>query len=423
MKENETRFLSGANIGRIMQWLLIAVVLCYYLIFPSVSVLYKLSIVPYMFTVVDPGRDSWDIAKTEPKVPSILHGLTPEEGHIPPQEWETTYNSCQGVHWRYGDGKEYSFKLYHDKDMRKFMKTYYPWFLETYDAYPQHIQRVDAARYFIMRKFGGIYLDLDVGCRRSLDNLRRLEKVTLVVPATTPLGISNDFFMAAPEHPFLVFVTERLTQFAGACSWSSYLSVMFSTGPAFFTLALYDYCRTASRQEQEEIGLLSNDDYTKRVLWHVYGSSWITGDGTVIMWVFDNSRTGVVLLIMCMLCFVLCKKQRAMQAKMKNVDSAWDWAGIMLTASKEEALHLPERVREARWAFKDKYKESRDKLSRIWNQVKSYSDEDEEVTLLARGRRRKKKKESRRKVRYGRGEKEGTERDEARTHAHLVEQV
>ena len=172
MKEKEAsplhrlyRRLLGTDCGRIIQWLLIVAALCYYMIFPAILVLYKLSIVPHLFTVVDPGRDSWDIAKTEPKVPSILHGLTPEEGHIPPQEWETTYNSCQGVHWRYENGKEreYSFKLYHDKDMRKFIKSYYPWFLDTYDAYPQHIQRVDAARYFIMRKFGGIYLDLDVG--------------------------------------------------------------------------------------------------------------------------------------------------------------------------------------------------------------------------------------------------------------------
>ena len=393
--------LSGISTGPILQWSVLLAVVCYYVAFPAMSIAYRLAVVPHLFSVVDPGRDSWDIATVEPKVPSILHGLTPEEKHIPPQEWETTYNSCQGVHWRYGDGKEYSFKLYHDKDMRKFMKTYYPWFLETYDAYPQHIQRVDAARYFIMRKFGGIYLDLDVGCRRSLDNLRRLDKVNLVVPATSPLGISNDFFMAAPEHPFLVLVTERLIKSADACWWSSYLSVMFSTGPAFFTLALYDYYGGASTSEREKIGLLSNYDYTRRVLWHVYGSSWIKGDGTVIMWVFNHVAMGALLLLAFVCCFYLRSIQKASQNKMRNVDSMLDWAGIVLVASKDEVIDLSERVKsragKARSAITDRVRSEKERLSQFWTKYKDDSDEGGATKSDRERHSRKKRKKGRRR--------------------------
>ncbi len=37
----------------------------------------------------------------------------------------------------------------------------YPWFLDTWDAYPFDIERADAIRYFALAHYGGVYLDLD----------------------------------------------------------------------------------------------------------------------------------------------------------------------------------------------------------------------------------------------------------------------
>ena len=41
-----------------------------------------------------------------------------------------------------------------------------------YDGYGFGIQRADAMRLFFLHKFGGIYIDLDIECKRSLDFLR-----------------------------------------------------------------------------------------------------------------------------------------------------------------------------------------------------------------------------------------------------------
>ena len=41
-----------------------------------------------------------------------------------------------------------------------------------YDGYGYGIQRADAMRLFFLHKHGGIYIDLDIECRRSLDFLR-----------------------------------------------------------------------------------------------------------------------------------------------------------------------------------------------------------------------------------------------------------
>lgn len=50
-----------------------------------------------------------------------------------------------------------------------FIATNYPWFLSTYEGYQFPVQRVDSLRYFLMLKFGGIYIDLD--------NVRRLSSL------------------------------------------------------------------------------------------------------------------------------------------------------------------------------------------------------------------------------------------------------
>lgn len=47
------------------------------------------------------------------------------------------------------------------------MAKHYPSFLPTFDSYKYPIQRADAIRYFVLHRFGGIYMDLDVGCKRD----------------------------------------------------------------------------------------------------------------------------------------------------------------------------------------------------------------------------------------------------------------
>lgn len=80
------------------------------------------------------------------------------------------------------------------------LQDHYPWFLPTYLAYPYHIQRVDAIRYFLLYHYGGVYIDLDMGCRKRLDFMRQYN---FTAPLTHPGGISNDVLAAAPGATYL----------------------------------------------------------------------------------------------------------------------------------------------------------------------------------------------------------------------------
>lgn len=88
-------------------------------------------------------------------VPKIIH-----------QQWKTNTVPVKFMKWRkkwltlYPE-PEYTHMLWTDKNGRELIEMQYPWFLETYDSYEHNINRADAARYFILHHYGGIYADLD----------------------------------------------------------------------------------------------------------------------------------------------------------------------------------------------------------------------------------------------------------------------
>jgi mannosyltransferase OCH1-like enzyme len=68
---------------------------------------------------------------------------------------------------------------------------------------------------------------MDLQCERSLKPLQQFE---VVAPAAHPMGVSNGFFMAAPQHPFLKRLVDNLKRFNRHWVFLPYPTVMLSTG-------------------------------------------------------------------------------------------------------------------------------------------------------------------------------------------------
>jgi hypothetical protein len=80
------------------------------------------------------------------------------------QQWQDGEMPAHFAAWRasmMGVFGEHRHILWTDETQRALIEAEYAWFLETYDALPSTIMRVDAARTFILHKHGGLYLDLD----------------------------------------------------------------------------------------------------------------------------------------------------------------------------------------------------------------------------------------------------------------------
>ena len=138
--------------------------------------------------------------------------------------------------------------LWTDKDNRSFLQKHYPWFVPVYDNYSQTIMRVDAVRYFILRHFGGIYVDLDFECLKPITPL--LENQQLLIGCEPPqhladmsrvrrhLGdniLCNAFIASSQGHEFWDHAIKLLVE-RGKRS-----DTLVATGPFFFTDAYQSY--------------------------------------------------------------------------------------------------------------------------------------------------------------------------------------
>jgi len=155
----------------------------------------------------------------------------------------------------------------------------YPWFLETWKGYRHNIQRADSIRYFILAQYGGIYIDLDNGCRRSLDPLLRFPAW---MPATSiRVGLTNHVMGTKRGHPYFRLLTERIQAYDHDYVFP-YLTVMNSAGPHFVSMVWEEYTRMQSNKDG--LRILMQEEY-KGNAWSFFtkeqGGGWYAWDHEV----------------------------------------------------------------------------------------------------------------------------------------------
>jgi mannosyltransferase OCH1-like enzyme len=120
------------------------------------------------------------------------------------------------------------YMLWTDDTSREFIAEHYPSQLQMFDSYTYPIQRADSIRYFVLHHFGGIYMDLDIGCRRRMDPLLQGDW-EVILPITKPVGVSNDLIFSSKGSDFMDDTVHGLSAFDHQYL-TNYPTVMFSTG-------------------------------------------------------------------------------------------------------------------------------------------------------------------------------------------------
>ena len=142
----------------------------------------------------------------------------------------------------------WEFKLWSDDDNRNLIEEHYPSFLSMYDGYDVNIKRIDAARLFILHRFGGLYMDMDFACLRPFEDLPALADARDAVFSTQypqRAGherdyIANNFMAGPPQHPLWSYlIAQLLVTFV-------HRHVIMATGPNFLTQTVREY--------EEELG-------------------------------------------------------------------------------------------------------------------------------------------------------------------------
>lgn len=139
----------------------------------------------------------------------------------------------------------WEFRFYTDEDIDRFMEENYPEHLELLNSYDQHIKKVDAFRYFLLHRYGGMYVDLDFECFKPLDNLF-CEGVNIYLQQNNPtvLRTTNSIMISSPGHVFWKHAIRRL-----AAERNMSAGPPAHTGPHFLT-------RVLEEREYDDIEIL-----------------------------------------------------------------------------------------------------------------------------------------------------------------------
>lgn len=190
-------------------------------------------------------------------IPRIIH-QTWRDSEVP-EKWLEFQRSWRRHH------PEWEYRFWTDLELRRLIQESYPWFLSIYDNYPEAIQRVDAARCFLMHRIGGVYADLDFECLRPMGPL--LDRRELVLgfepeahtskPVVAASGfervVCNAFLASRPGHPFWERFFLRLV---GA---HRIPGPLLSTGPFLLTETLTEALRCDPSLREASITCLGSE--------------------------------------------------------------------------------------------------------------------------------------------------------------------
>jgi len=283
------------------------------------------------------------------KIPRIIHQTWKTEKL--PLRWKEVREACEAMM------SDYQYMLWTDASSREFIAREYPWFLETFDSYPYNIQRADAIRYFVLHKYGGVYMDLDIGCRRRLDSLLRFE---VIVPKTIPVGVSNDLMFSVPQHPYMESLIHSLKSFQHNYL-THYATVMFSTGPMFVSAMYRQFVNghtpaapsTPSAVDRGFTGVrvlpkslygknLAEDEAPDSYFLHMYGSSWHANDAGFLIFL---RKYGYMLIALGLLLVLVGARRTCMSALTTAVQALKPlivrvWPRDASCRNEEEWIHL-----------------------------------------------------------------------------------
>lgn len=235
--------------------------------------------------------DSWErlynvTTRQGEKIPRIIHQTWKSD--VLPKKGRQSFRECrEGM-------PDYEYMLWTDELALEFVKKHYSAQLHMYENYPHPIQRADAIRYFVLHHFGGIYMDLDIGCRRRMDPLLQGDW-EVVLPVTKPVGVSNDLIFSSKGNAFMDDTVHGLAAF-NHFYIMHYPTVMFSTGPMFLSAQIGKYSAAhpvTPTNPVRQVRILPQSLYGKNVVQekvphaffsHFYGSSWHSNDAGFVTW-------------------------------------------------------------------------------------------------------------------------------------------
>ena len=237
-------------------------------------------------------------------IPKIIH-QTWKNNNIP-LIWNNAVKSCKK------NNTDFKYILWTHKSMDIFVKKFYPYFYNIYSSYKYDIQRCDAFRYLVLYKYGGIYLDLDLECKKSLNKFLKYD-IVFVRSTNIKTSFTNSFYMCIPNHPFFKYCIKELPNNINNYSkYGKHLHVMSSTGPLFLTNMInnYGYIHNIYVLTQNEFAgecNVCNENICKggEYFMHIPGNSWNAFDSIIYNFFLCNYKKIMLIILIVLIILII----------------------------------------------------------------------------------------------------------------------
>jgi mannosyltransferase OCH1-like enzyme len=252
--------------------------------------------------------------------PKIIHQIwindnpnIPDKWKIGPEEWKRLHPDWLYILWD---------KKLCDELITKYENDFYPY----YKNYPYEIQRIDSVRYCILKRYGGLYCDLDMYPKKNIeDEFKVLGDCYFVTSANMKSSYTNSFFGGKSSSPIWSRLIEACKDKKKWYYMGKHLTVMSTTGPTMLTKVIRNYngivCTLPNvkfnSQGIEKIGSKQDDDSIIRIL---EGGSWHSFDSKIGGFVYQNwiFMTFIIIMLLILIIYLIFRYYKKCNICIKN---------------------------------------------------------------------------------------------------------
>lgn len=229
-------------------------------------------------------------------IPKKIHQIWFQGESELPQKYKNYRNS-----W-VDKNDEYTFMLWDSQSIHDLIhKSGICWVTELYNGYTTMIQKIDFAKYLILYVYGGIYIDMDIECYKSLNTLHILDKHNLVLSKMphdyllnfllvlqspqlrlSDIVINNGIIFCSQGNQFMYNVMKECYKNRNFKSYNNTLEIFYTTGPMCLTnvyLQNKDSVFILDNKYFENCNINEIDNcelHPDSIGLHIYENSWIT---------------------------------------------------------------------------------------------------------------------------------------------------
>lgn len=274
-------------------------------------------------------------------IPKIIHKIWFQGEKNIPIKLKEYHNTWVEKH------QDYQINLWDEITITRLINKTSSDIINIYNNYDLMIQKIDFAKYVILYYYGGIYIDMDVKCFKSLNILdfgydmilstmpydtvqQTMLKYTNLL-RTSNFIINNGIMMSKKHHPVLKYIIKeaKIQNSSYTRNIHSSTYIFISTGPVGVTNAVYDYLSDQRIKSNNndlslrdlDINLLDNTYFEACTVYdideckvpdnaiglHVYNLSWASVTDihiiTLYKYAYKYSAVLIILLIIIILYF------------------------------------------------------------------------------------------------------------------------